>query len=62
MGSCFIGYLVLFQSAAGLLRPTVAIPFAVPSRSERAFNLMRFPVPGAAGAVREGFLGACLVC
>jgi hypothetical protein len=32
-----------------------------PAPSAR-FNLMRFPAPGAAGAVRENSLGASLVC
>ena len=53
---------MLFRSGAGLLRPTEAIPFAVPSRSEHARFTMRFLVTGAAGAVRKDFLDASLVC
>ena len=34
----------------------------VRSRRPARFNLMRFLVPSAAGAVREGFLEASLVC
>ena len=33
-----------------------------PSRSERAFHLMRSPASGVVGAVREGFLEASLFC
>ena len=56
--------LVLFQSVAGLLRPRLSrVPrrCAVPSRSERAFYLMRSPAPGVVGAVREDSLGCSLI-
>ena len=43
-----------------------ATPFAVTLRSRPAlstrFNLVRFPAPGAAGAVWEDFLETSLVC
>ena len=57
----FASYLVLFQSAAGLLWPRLSRVRSRPAPSAR-FNLMRFPVPGAAGVVRGDFLGASLVC
>ena len=62
MGLCFVGCLVLFRSAAGLSRDGLRSRPDVPSRSEHARFTMRFLVTGAAGAVREDFLDAFLVC
>ena len=61
--SFLYGVLRTFQWGFSSYRDFIGWSTSVPGPAPSArFNLMRFLVPGAAGAVRKGFLGASLVC